>query len=118
MTVVIVRLYDRYSDAERAVRNLEAAGVPNSDISLVSNNSDNWYDSSRKDRDRDGVDDRAEGAAKGAGIGAALGGAAGLLAGLRSASHSRAGSSRRGGLACLHGAGGCGRAATGGLMAR
>ncbi|MDO9061686.1 MAG: hypothetical protein Q7U92_22055, partial [Bradyrhizobium sp.] len=34
------------------------------------------------DRDRDGVDDRAEGAGTGAGIGAGLGGAAGLLAGL------------------------------------
>ena len=34
------------------------------------------------DRDRDGVDDRAEGAGKGAGIGAGVGGAAGLLAGL------------------------------------
>ena len=34
------------------------------------------------DRDRDGVDDRAEGAGKGAGIGAGVGGTAGLLAGL------------------------------------
>ena len=36
----------------------------------------------RVDRDRDGVDDRAEGAGAGAGIGAGIGGAAGLLAGL------------------------------------
>jgi hypothetical protein len=83
MTITISRLYDVYPDAERAVRNLEAAGVPHSDISIVANNSDNWYNSGRKiDRDRDGVDDRAEGAGAGAGIGAGLGSAAGLLAGL------------------------------------
>src|SRR3982751_6698940 len=84
MTTTISRLYDTYSDAERAVRRLEAAGVPHSDISLVANNSDNWYGSSsgKVDRDRDGVDDRAEGAGTGAGIGAGLGSAAGLLAGL------------------------------------
>src|SRR5689334_9145267 len=83
MTITISRLYDAYPDAERAVRNLEAAGVPHSDISIVANNSDNWYNSGRKiDRDRDGVDDRAEGAGAGAGIGAGLGSAAGLLAGL------------------------------------
>ncbi len=83
MTVTISRLYDSYSDAEKAVRGLEASGVPHSDISIVANNSDNWWNSDKKiDRDRDGVDDRAEGAGKGAGIGAGLGGAAGLLAGL------------------------------------
>jgi hypothetical protein len=83
MTVTISRLYDRYADAQKAVSGLEAAGVPHSDISIVANNSDNWYDSGKKvDRDRDGVDDRAEGAGKGAGIGAGVGGAAGLLAGL------------------------------------
>jgi hypothetical protein len=84
MTTTISRLYDNYSDAERAVARLEAAGVPHSDISIVANNSDNWYGSSTRkvDRDRDGVDDRAEGAGTGAGVGAGLGGAAGLLAGL------------------------------------
>ncbi|HEY9011272.1 MAG TPA: hypothetical protein VIN06_09655 [Devosia sp.] len=84
MTTTISRLYDRYSDAEQAVTRLESAGVPHSDISIVSNNSDNWYGSrsGKVDRDRDGVDDRAEGAGTGAGIGAGVGGAAGLLAGL------------------------------------
>ena len=81
MAVTISRLYDRYADAERAVTALESAGIPNSDISIVANNSDEWY-SGKKDRDGDGVDDRAESAGKGAGIGAGLGGAAGLLAGL------------------------------------
>jgi hypothetical protein len=83
MTVTISRLYDNYADAQRAVTGLEAAGIPHSDISIVANNSDNWYGADRKvDRDADGVDDRAEGAGKGAGIGAGVGGAAGLLAGL------------------------------------
>jgi hypothetical protein len=83
MTVTISRLYDNYADAQKAVRGLEGAGVPHSEISIVANNSDNWFSTDKKvDRDRDGVDDRAEGAGKGAGIGAGLGGAAGLLAGL------------------------------------
>src|SRR4051794_21208714 len=88
---VISRLYDNYSDAARAVSELERAGVPRDDISLVANNAEGWYredgdgsrDGSRRvDRDHDGVDDRAEGAATGAGLGAVLGGTAGLLAGL------------------------------------
>jgi hypothetical protein len=83
MAVTISRLYDNYTDAQKAVQGLEAAGVPHSDISIVANNSDNWYSANKKvDRDHDGVDDRAEGAGKGAGIGAGVGGAAGLLAGL------------------------------------
>ena len=89
---VVSRLYDDYSDAARAVSELERAGIRHSDISIVANNADGWYSEDgrpavrdrdgRIDRDRDGVDDRAEGAAAGAGIGAALGGTAGLLAGL------------------------------------
>src|SRR6187399_2984046 len=87
MTKTISRLYSSYDRAAQAVRDLEAAGVARSDISIVANNADNWYSSNgggaeRVDRDRDGVDDRAEGAGAGAGIGAGIGGAAGLLAGL------------------------------------
>ena len=83
MTTTISRLYNNYTDAQRAVSDLEAAGVSHSDISIVANNSDNWFSTDKKvDRDRDGVDDRAEGAGKGAGVGAGVGGAAGLLAGL------------------------------------
>ena len=48
MTVTISRLYDRYADAQKAVSGLEAAGVSHSDISIVANNSDNWYDRERK----------------------------------------------------------------------
>jgi hypothetical protein len=85
MTKTISRLYSSYDRAAQAVTDLEAAGVPHSDISLVANNSDSWYDKNsakRVDRDRDGVDDRAEGAGVGAGVGAGIGGAAGLLSGL------------------------------------
>ncbi len=76
MTVTISRLYGNYADAQRAVTSLEAAGVPHSDLSIIANNSDNWYGAEKK------VDRTEEGAATGAGIGAGLGGAAGLLAGL------------------------------------
>jgi hypothetical protein len=80
MTATISRLYDDYFQAQQAVRDLEAAGLPSRDISIVANNSDNWYrgDSARPD----GVDDRTEGTEAGAGIGAVVGGTAGLLAGL------------------------------------
>jgi len=93
MTVTISKLFDDHATASRAVAELESAGVPRSDISMVASNADNWYSESgdrgpntpattRVDRDGDGVDDRAEGAGAGAGIGAAIGGTAGLLAGL------------------------------------
>lgn len=83
MTVTISRLYNSYADAAKAVKDLESAGVPHANISLVANNSDDWYSTDTKiDKDHDGVDDRAEGAGKGAGVGAGLGGTAGLLAGL------------------------------------
>jgi hypothetical protein len=83
MTVTISRLYENYADAQRAIASLEAAGVPHSDLSILANNSDNWYGADKQVEDRDGTDDRTEeGAATGAGIGAGLGGAAGLLAGL------------------------------------
>lgn len=89
MTVTLSRLYDDPTAAHRAVMDLEAAGIPSSDISIVSSNADDSYiaDKNRKvprkvDRDLDNVDDRAEGAGAGAGIGAVLGGTAGLLAGL------------------------------------
>jgi hypothetical protein len=87
MTVTISRLYDSYDNARAAVRDLEAAGIARSDISIIASNADNWYTDERKattypDRDLDGKDDRAEAAGAGAGLGAAAGGVAGLLAGL------------------------------------
>src|SRR5262249_48442100 len=85
MTKTISRLYDSHEQAKTAVRELEAAGVDHSDISIIASNADNWYDEQNKsypDRDLDGRDDRAEGAATGGSIGALAGGAAGLLTGL------------------------------------
>jgi len=84
--IAISRLYDDYDIAARAVADLERAGIPRDDISIVASNAEGWYDRDRTaprvDRDHDGRDDRAEGAAAGAGIGATIGGVAGLLAGL------------------------------------
>src|ERR1700746_1617846 len=83
--VNISRLYKDYDTGARVVAELERSGIPESDISIIANNDNGWFDrdrSRRIDRDADGTDDRAEGAAKGAGIGAPIGGGAGLLAGL------------------------------------
>jgi hypothetical protein len=69
----ISRAYDSYGQAQRVVNDLEAMGVPSSDISLVANKyvSDEF----------ENVSDVSK-AAVGAEIGAAVGGGAGLLAGL------------------------------------
>jgi hypothetical protein len=85
--ITISRLYDDYESAARVYNDLQTAGISKSDLSIVANNSEGWYDGDRRepgriDRDGDGTDDRVEGAATGAGIGGAIGGAAGLLAGL------------------------------------
>ena len=69
--VTISRLYDHFSDAQKAVLHLKEAGVPEDDISLIANNADKWY-----------APDYAAGAGKGAAIGAGFGGFGGLLAGL------------------------------------
>ena len=75
-TNVVTGLYDTYAAAEQTVRDLEAANVPGSDISMVANRSDTPAETS----------DTGHGAAAGAGTGASLGGVvgagAGLLAGL------------------------------------
>jgi hypothetical protein len=90
-THTVVALFDDYREAESAVRDLEAAGVPSTDISLIANNASNrygdypQYEAVRTDRaDTTDTDTKDTGAATGtgAGIGAVLGGAAGLLAGI------------------------------------
>lgn len=68
----VTGLFDDYADASSAVSELEAQGVPSSDISIVSNNGDRLHEESNA----------AEGAGTGAGIGAVVGGAGGLLTGL------------------------------------
>lgn len=69
---IVAGLFDDYTDASAAVSDLEAAGVPSNNISIVSSNADNRHDESNA----------AEGAGTGAGIGAVVGGAGGLLTGL------------------------------------
>lgn len=69
----ITRVYDTYSHAERVVADLEAAGIPSADISLLANK----YVSEKYANVEE-----ASPAGTGAGIGAAVGGGAGLLAGL------------------------------------
>lgn len=67
------RVYDSYAQARSAVGDLEAAGIPSSDISILAN----------KYVSREYADvEEVPAAGAGAGIGAALGGTAGLLAGL------------------------------------
>ncbi len=73
MTVTINRVYDSYWRAQQAVAKLKAAGIPESDISLVANR--------HVSAEHANVSD-ASGAASGAGVGAAVGGGAGLLAGI------------------------------------
>jgi len=67
-------LFDDYDDAKDAVGELEAMGIPHSDISIVANNSKDWYDNDTSKASED--------AAGGAGLGALVGGAGGLLTGL------------------------------------
>ena len=43
MTKVISKLYPTYERASQAVRDLETAGVPHKEISIVANNADSWY---------------------------------------------------------------------------
>ena len=75
MTQTVAALYDTYDSAVAAVNALEAAGIPHTDISIVSNNVDNQYG---KDRPAEAAKD----AGKGAGVGAVVGGVGGLLTGL------------------------------------
>ena len=69
----ITKVYDRYLQAQNAVKELESAGIASSEISLLANKS-------VSDQHAD-VDDATE-AGTGAAIGAVAGGAAGLLTGL------------------------------------
>jgi hypothetical protein len=71
------KVYDRYDQAALAVRDMEAAGVPSTDISVVANK----YTADRY-AEVEPTSPTAAGAEAGAGIGAAVGGGAGLLAGL------------------------------------
>lgn len=81
----ITRLFDSYSEAERAVTELERIGVPHRDISLIGNNSDNAHDHRDHHQPGDGhtvADHAGDDAGKGATTGTVIGGVGGLLAGL------------------------------------
>jgi hypothetical protein len=43
MTTVVTRLFDTYEHARQAVQDLEASGIPHSEISLVASNADNRH---------------------------------------------------------------------------
>ncbi|MGZ5875259.1 MAG: hypothetical protein ACXWKP_24495 [Bradyrhizobium sp.] len=87
MMIAICRLYDSYTDANRVVLGLEDAGVPPSETSVISNNSDSWYspprtagtDEAHKDEARGETSGKIEGAAIGAAIGATAATAASLV---------------------------------------
>jgi len=82
----VTRIFDSHIEAMEAVSDLEAAGIASSDISIVSNNTENWHDGHRHGplgaRDGDGDNEAAEGAGKGAAAGGAVGAGVGVLAGL------------------------------------
>lgn len=71
-------LFDTYDDAERAVDEIEGAGIPHRDISIVVNNSDNQYTVAGKA----GRSKALKGAEASATYGGVVGGGTGLLAGL------------------------------------
>ncbi len=71
MMQTLTRVYDDYTDAQSVVRALREAGIPEPDISLVSNHAGDGDGSATQD-----------GVATGATVGGALGAGAGLLSGL------------------------------------
>jgi hypothetical protein len=106
MQIAICRLYETYPDAVVVVESLREAGVPDEDISLISNNSDNWFDANAARADEQGKtsgqaaksseaksaagsaspqgdasSERIEGGILGAAVGATAGVAASLLGG-------------------------------------
>jgi hypothetical protein len=80
MAKTITRLFDNYTDAKSAIRDLEHLGVPQNDLSIVANNSDGTH----SDHGRDGLSDVNDhgDVSRGTSTGAVLGGVGGLLAGL------------------------------------
>ena len=48
MPITICRLYDSYADARRVTVALDVAGLPSSETSVISNNSDAWYEATSR----------------------------------------------------------------------
>jgi|JI9StandDraft_2_1071091.scaffolds.fasta_scaffold06328_5 hypothetical protein len=94
MTLNVVRFFDRARDALLVASDLEAAGVPRADISIMANNSEDWYrdgeldetrlESHRHVQETKHVvhDDRGNATGTGATLGGLIGGGAGVMAGL------------------------------------
>jgi hypothetical protein len=88
MLIAICRLYDSYSDANRVVLMLEATGLPPSETSVISNNSDAWYSATKTAnvvpirKDEAPSQAQADGKVEGAAIGAAIGATAATAASL------------------------------------
>src|ERR1700676_1061743 len=84
--ITVCRLYDSYADANRIILMLEAAGLPPSETSVISNNSDTWYSvpktSNVVPRQKDGASGHTDGKVEGAAIGAAIGATAATAASL------------------------------------
>jgi hypothetical protein len=86
MLITVCRLYDSYSDANRVVLMLEAAGLPASQTSVISNNSDTWYSAPKNAGvvpvRKAGTGSDAHGKGEGAILGAAIGATAATAASL------------------------------------
>jgi hypothetical protein len=81
-TRTIARLYDSYADASAAVRDLQEAGFPHDDISLIARGGGQDRPAEVAPERDGGQAGAAEGAGTGAAIGTLVGGGAGLLAGI------------------------------------
>jgi hypothetical protein len=86
MLITICRLYDSYSDADRVVLALKVAGLPPSETSVISNNSETCYRATKADSvvpaRKDGVSSEADSKVEGAAIGAAINATAATAASL------------------------------------
>lgn len=101
MLIIVCRLYDSYVDANRIILALQTVGVPPSETTVISNNSDRWY-SAAKDtvlpfqkavarseaqgeteaKTEGKTESKSEGKAEGAALGAAIGATAATAASL------------------------------------
>jgi hypothetical protein len=83
MLITICRLYDSYPEANRVVVMLDAAGLPPSETSVISNNSDTWYSATKTANvvpvRNYGASSKADGMVEGAAIGATAATAASLV---------------------------------------
>lgn len=84
MSKIITRLYDDFYDGQHAILALQRIGVPDSDISLVSRNSDGKQEgvNVREPKDHTAGDAAAIDGSIGAAAGGVIGAAGGILAGL------------------------------------